>query len=114
MAITAALFLALDRPPSTAARQASSTGTFTEFESGQVRPMALSPNGARLFAVNTPDSTLEIFGITPGGITLQARVPVGLEPVAVAARGGSGGWGVVRLAECVRRASLDGPTRVLL
>src|SRR5262245_6494356 len=113
MAITVMLFMALDRPP-TAARQASSTvGPFTEFESGQVRPIALSPNGARLFAVNTPDNTLEIFGITSGGITLQARVPVGLEPVAVAARDDSEVWVVNHLSDSVSVVSLVGTPRVV-
>src|SRR5262249_19039830 len=36
---------------------------FVEFESGQVRPLALSPDHTRLFAVNTPDGRLEIFSI---------------------------------------------------
>src|SRR5215475_15972125 len=100
MAITATLFLALDRPPSAAG------APFIEFESGQVRPLAMSPNGARLFAVNTPDSTLEIFGVTSGGITLQARVPVGLEPVAVAARDDSEVWVVNHLSDSVSVVSL--------
>jgi DNA-binding beta-propeller fold protein YncE len=114
VAITATIFLALDRPPSTAARQATSTGvSFIEFESGPVRPMALSPNGARLFAVNTPDSTLEIFGVTSGGITLQARVPVGLEPVAVAARDDSEVWVVNHLSDSVSVVSLVGTPRVV-
>ncbi|HSK04525.1 MAG TPA: hypothetical protein VK932_24890, partial [Kofleriaceae bacterium] len=32
------------------------TPSFTTFESGQVRPLALSPDGKLLFAVNTPDN----------------------------------------------------------
>ena len=56
---------------------------FIEFESGQVRPLAMSADGSRLFAVNTPNNALEIFSITASGLTLTARVPVGLEPVAV-------------------------------
>src|SRR4051812_26584682 len=35
--------------------------SFLEFETGQVRPIALSPDGTRLFAVNTPNGSLEIF-----------------------------------------------------
>ena len=57
--------------------------SFTTFESGQVRPMALSPDGTRLFAVNTPDDRLEIFSVGTGGLTHTSSVPVGLEPVAV-------------------------------
>jgi hypothetical protein len=43
---------------------ASSIGpSFVEFESGQVRPIAISPDGNTLFAVNTPNGTLEVFGV---------------------------------------------------
>src|SRR5262245_45632926 len=61
---------------------AQTQSSFVEFESGQVRPLAISPDGSRLFAVNTPDNTLEVFNITSAGLHLQPRVPVGLEPVA--------------------------------
>ena len=46
---------------------------FTEFESGPVRPIALSPDGQRLYAVNTPDDRLEIFDVGPGGLTMLNR-----------------------------------------
>src|SRR5262245_49677273 len=60
--------------------------SFLNFESGHVRPLAMDPGGNRLFAVNTPDNRIAIFDLTAGGMTLVAEVPVGLEPVAVAAR----------------------------
>ena len=60
--------------------------SFVEFESGQVRPLALSPDASHLFAVNTPDNRLEIFDVSGGGLGTHTSVPVGLEPVAVAAR----------------------------
>jgi DNA-binding beta-propeller fold protein YncE len=116
--IVAAMFsIALDRAPSTAANSTSTKATsmaqstggqFTEFESGQVRPIAMSPNGNRLFAVNTPDNTLEIFGIMTGGLALEARVPVGLEPVAVAARDDNEVWVVNHLSDSVSVVSLTG------
>jgi DNA-binding beta-propeller fold protein YncE len=74
---------------------------FTAFESGQVRPLAMSPDGNRLFAVNTPDNRLEIFTITAGGLTPSASVPVGLEPVAVAARNNSEVWVVNHLSDSI-------------
>ena len=37
--------------------------SFITFESGQVRPLALSPDHTKLFAVNTPDGRLEIFNV---------------------------------------------------
>ncbi|HEX3758613.1 MAG TPA: hypothetical protein VHW23_07885, partial [Kofleriaceae bacterium] len=65
---------------------ASSASSFTLFESGQVRPLALSPDGHHLFATNTPDNRLEIFRIEPHRLVHTGSIPVGLEPVAVAAR----------------------------
>ena len=47
---------------------AAAQTSFVEFESGQVRPLALSPDGTRLFAVNTPDNRLEIFDVGAGGL----------------------------------------------
>ena len=41
-------------------------GSFVNFESGHVRPLALSPDGSRLFAVNTPDNRLEIYDVSAG------------------------------------------------
>src|SRR6185503_1339382 len=73
--------------------------TFTNFESGHVRPLALSPDGSRLFAVNTPDNRLAIYGVGTGSLTLQAEVPVGLEPVAVAARSDTEVWVVNHLSD---------------
>src|SRR5258708_7205384 len=71
---------------------ASSGPPFVEFESGQVRPIAISPDGNTLFAVNTPNGTLEAFDLTSGRPVFKFRVPVGLEPVAVAARNNTEVW----------------------
>ena len=74
---------------------------FTLFESGPVRPFAMSPDGTRLFACNTPDDTLEVFDITVDGIVRVASIPVGLEPVAVAARSNTEVWVVNHLSDSV-------------
>jgi YVTN family beta-propeller protein len=74
---------------------------FTTFESGQVRPLALSPDGTRLFAVNTPDACLEVFAVGGGGLVHLDSVPVGLEPVAVAARSDAEVWVVNHLSDSV-------------
>src|SRR6185369_7897925 len=72
---------------------ASSPGpSFIEFESGQVRPIVLSPDGTRLFALDTPNGTLEVFDLASGTPAFAFRVPVGLEPVAVAARSDAEVW----------------------
>src|SRR5215475_6428112 len=75
--------------------------SFVNFESGQVRPLALSPDGATLYAVNTPDDRLEIFTVGAGGLTHTGSVPVGLEPVAVAARTASEVWVVNHLSDSI-------------
>ena len=75
--------------------------SFVTFETGQVRPLAMSPDGTRLFAVNTPDDRLEIFDIGVGTLTHVGSVPVGLEPVAIAARSNSEVWVVNHLSDSV-------------
>jgi YVTN family beta-propeller protein len=83
--------------------------SFLTFESGQVRPLAFSPDGTRLFAVNTPDGQLEIFDVGgTGNITWSAAVPVGMEPVAVAARTNTEVWVVNHLSDSVSIVSLAG------
>src|SRR5687767_10899244 len=71
------------------------------FESGQVRPLALSPSGRWLYAVNTPDSRLEVFEVLPGNLRHAGAVQVGLEPVAVAARSENEVWVVNHLSDSV-------------
>ncbi|MEW6268693.1 MAG: hypothetical protein AB1689_05275 [Thermodesulfobacteriota bacterium] len=75
--------------------------SFVNFETGQVRPLALSPDGTRLFALNTPDNRLEIFTVTGGSLTHTGSVQVGLEPIAVAARSASEVWVVNHLSDSV-------------
>ncbi|MBK8259042.1 MAG: hypothetical protein IPK82_41080 [Polyangiaceae bacterium] len=88
--------------------EASADTSFTAFESGQVRPLALSPNGKLLFAVNTPDNRLEIFRVTPSGLEHQTSVTVGVEPVAVAARSNSEVWVVNHLSDSVSIVNVHG------
>ncbi|HEY0555071.1 MAG TPA: hypothetical protein VGG20_12445 [Thermoanaerobaculia bacterium] len=77
------------------------SGRFTLFESGQVRPLALSPSGKLLFAANTPDDRLEVFRVEPHGLVPLTSIPVGLEPVAVAARSDDEIWVVNHLSDSV-------------
>jgi DNA-binding beta-propeller fold protein YncE len=87
--------------------------SFVEFESGQVRPVAKSPDGNTLFAVNTPNGTLEVFDLTSGLPVFEFRVPVGLEPVAVAARTNSEVWVTNLLSDSVSVVSLTDPAHVV-
>ncbi|EPX56090.1 hypothetical protein D187_007432 [Cystobacter fuscus DSM 2262] len=89
------------------------TPSFVEFDSAHVRPMALSPDGTRLFAVNTPDNRLEVFSVSATGLSLIAEVPVGLEPVSVAARSNTEVWVVNHLSDSISVVSLEGTPRVV-
>ena len=83
--------------------------SYVLFEAGQVRPLALSPDGSRLFAVNTPDGLLEIFDVDGSGdLTRAGAVQVGLEPVAVAARTNHEVWVVNHLSDSVSVVDLSG------
>src|SRR5215471_6438858 len=81
--------------------------SFTLFESGQVRPLALAPDGQWLFAVNTPDNRLDVFHVHPHGLEHRTSVPVGLEPVAVAARSATEVWVVNHLSDSVSLIELS-------
>jgi YVTN family beta-propeller protein len=87
--------------------------SFVTFESGQVRPLALSPDNKWLFVANTPDSRLEIFAITNRGLIPRGSVVVGLEPVAVAARSNTEVWVVNLLSDSVSIVDLSATPRVI-
>ena len=63
--------------------------------------MALAPNGNTLFVANTPNNSLEIYTVTASGLLHTDSVPVGMEPVAVAARTNREVWVVNNLSDSV-------------
>ncbi len=85
--------------------------TFVNFESGHVRPLAFVASADLLLAVNTPDNRLSVFEASGAGLTGVAEVPIGLEPVAVAARTLPGGiveaWVVNHLSDSVSIVEVD-------
>lgn len=83
------------------------------FESGPVRPIALSADGKRLYVTNTPAHCLEIYAISGDRLTLAATLSVGLEPVAVAERNADEVWVVNHMSDSVSIVRLDGTPRVL-
>ncbi len=91
---------------------AAAQTSFIAFESGPVRPLALTPDGLTLVAVNTPDNRVEIFDVLPAGVLHRATVSVGLEPVAVAARNNSEVWVVNHLSDSVSIVNVTGSGRV--
>src|SRR5947207_14995497 len=67
--------------------------TYINFEGKLTRPICLSPDGTRLFAVNTADARLSVFDVThPLNPFLIAEIPVGVEPVSVNALNNDEVW----------------------
>ena len=87
---------------------------FVTFESGQVRPLAMTPDGTKLLAANTPNSSLEIFTVNDAGLSQQSSVAVGVEPVAVAVLNNNQAWVVNHLSDSVSVVDIAAnPPRVI-
>lgn len=74
---------------------------YVNFESPQVHPIALTPDGTRLLVVNTPDNRLAVYDVSGSGLTLAFEVPVGLEPVSVAAESNGRAWVANHISDTV-------------
>ena len=99
-------------PPTPTPTPTPGTENFVAFESGQVRPLAWSGDGSRLFVTNTPANTLDIYTVNEDKLTLEASVLVGLEPVAVAVRNNSEVWVVNHLSDSVSIVNVGNAPRV--
>ncbi|MEP0842918.1 MAG: YncE family protein [Phycisphaerae bacterium] len=75
--------------------------SFVNWESPHVSPLALSPGGTRLFAVNTAAARLEVFDVTDAGPVHAKSIPVGLDPVSVRARSEDEAWVVNHISDSV-------------
>ncbi len=88
------------------------TPTFT-FESGPVRPLALSSDGTQLFVANTANSSLDLFAVSTSGVTATGSVYVGIDPVAVAARTPNEVWVVNQVSDSVSIVDTTAPPHVV-
>lgn len=81
---------------------------YANFEGAQTNPIRLSPDGTRLFAVNTADARLSVFDLAnPSSPRLIAEIPVGLEPVSVNARSNDEVWVVNQLSDSISIVSVS-------
>ncbi len=81
---------------------------FVNFEGKQINPIRLSPDGTKLFAVNTPDNRLSIFDISnPLNPILTAEIPVGIEPVSVTPFTDDEVWVVNEVSDSISVVSLS-------
>lgn len=77
------------------------TDDFVTFESGHVRPMALSADGNRLYVANTPANRVEVFDVSGAAPRPLEAIAVGMEPVALALNGSNELWVVNHLSDSV-------------
>jgi len=82
---------------------------FTHFEARQTHSIALTPDGTRLLALNSPVATLSVFDVSNPGAApvLLTEIPVGMEPVAVRARTNDEAWVVNEVGDSVSIVSLS-------
>ncbi|MGA9773522.1 MAG: beta-propeller fold lactonase family protein [Blastocatellia bacterium] len=101
--IFAAIFFARS-----AATQTAPPNTYVNFEGSQTSPVRLSPDGSRLFAVNTPDARLSVFDLSQAsGPALISEIPVGIEPVSVNARSNDEVWVVNQVSDSISIVSVS-------
>jgi YVTN family beta-propeller protein len=80
---------------------------FINFEGKQTSPVRLSPDGTRLFALNTPDNRLSVFDVSRSqNPILVAEIAVGLEPVSVNPISNDEAWVVNEVSDCISVVSV--------
>jgi YVTN family beta-propeller protein len=84
--------------------------TFAHFEARHVHPIALTPDGTRLLALNSSEGRLSVFNVSssvnPEPI-LVAEIPVGIEPVSIRVRTNDEVWVVNEVSDSVSIVSLS-------
>jgi YVTN family beta-propeller protein len=76
-------------------------GAFVNFESPQVHPIDITPNGLTLLACNTADGHLEVFDLVSGLPVRRGSVQVGVDPVSVRARSNGEAWVVNQISDSI-------------
>ena len=82
-------------------KSARPSGGVVNFETPQVHPVDLSPDGRTLLAVNTANHSLEVFRVTDTGLVPEATIAVGLDPVSVRARSNAEAWVVNQVSDTI-------------
>ncbi len=85
---------------------------FVNFETPQVHPIDLSPDGSRLAVCNTADHRIELFDLTSGTPVPDGAISVGMDPVSVRFQTNNLAWVVNQLSDSVSVMDLAG--RVVL
>src|SRR5919206_3480328 len=87
-----ALCWTLVRAPQVPRAVAQTPIDYKNFEAPQVHPIALTPDGTRLLALDTPEQRIEVFRLDGAQLTLVREIPVGAEPTSIAVRNNAEAW----------------------
>ncbi|MBI1827722.1 MAG: hypothetical protein HY287_08495 [Planctomycetes bacterium] len=79
---------------------------FANFETPQVHPVEMTPDGTTLLVANTADDRIEVFQLGGTLPVWVASIPVGLEPVSIRARSNTEAWVVNHLSDSVSIVNL--------
>ncbi len=80
---------------------------FINWETPQVHPVDMTPDGNFLLVLNTADNRLQVFDLTGSTPQLAFSVPVGLDPVSVRARSNTEAWVVNQISDSVTIVNLS-------
>ncbi|MEE9297273.1 MAG: beta-propeller fold lactonase family protein [Phycisphaerae bacterium] len=80
--------------------------SFVNWDTAQVHPLDMTPDGSKLLAVNTADGRLEVFDVTGATPVSVASVPVGVAPVSVRARTNLEAWVVNHISDSISIVNL--------
>ena len=83
------------------AAQTVFAGSFVNFETAPVHPLALSSDNRTLAVCNLPDNRLLLFDVSSGVPMQIGEVPVGLDPVSVRFRTTNEIWVVNHISSSV-------------
>lgn len=98
--VTNCTHLPPDAPPDDPPRDSAASG-FTNFETGPVKPLAISSDQRYLFVLNTADDRLEIFDTRGDRLRSIGETAVRLRPVSLALRNDKQLWVVNHLSDFV-------------
>jgi YVTN family beta-propeller protein len=84
-----------------------SSADYQHFEARQVHPLAMTPDGTRLVAVDSANACITVFNLSSGTPVRLSQLPVGLEPASVRARTNDELWVVNEVGDSVSIVSLS-------
>lgn len=80
---------------------------YQHFEARQVHPLAMTPDGSRLVAVDSANARVTVFSLAGAAPVVEAVIPTGLEPASVRMRTEDEAWVVNEAGDNISIISLS-------